>query len=337
MKIINPLYDLAFKYLMANERLAKKALSVLLDQEILELSIGQQETLLPDEKRGLTLFRLDFKALIKEADGTSKKVLIELQKSKYNTDIQRFRTYLGANYIAKETKKNTEGNKEIDALYPIITIYILGYNLDDLPYMAVKVNRDIINSVNKEPIKVKSFFIEHLTHQSHIIQLRRLPELRQTRLEQFLSLFNQAWITSDKYILDLQDISEEFQDMAKYLQGPTMDDNFRRQLEAEEELDTIFDEQEAKYLKQIAEAELKEKEAKQKEKEAKQKEKEAKQKGEEERKQKELAQKKEKEAQKREHNLAIKFARQLKKLGFNLKDIAQETGLTLEELEKLFE
>ncbi|OYT16026.1 MAG: hypothetical protein B7C24_09975 [Bacteroidetes bacterium 4572_77] len=231
MKIINPLYDLAFKYLMANERLAKRALSVLLDQEILELSIGQQETLLSDEKRGLTLFRLDFKAIIKEADGTSKKVLIELQKSKYD---------------------------------------------------------------------MKSFFIEHLTHQSHIIQLRRLPELRQTRLEQFLSLFNQAWITSDKFILDLQDIPAEFKDMAKYLQGPTMDDDFRRRLEAEDELDTIFDKQEEKYLKQI-----------------------------------EVAQQKEKEATKRETDLAIKFALRLRKLGFNLKDIAKETDLEIEVLKIL--
>lgn len=31
MKIINPLYDRAFKYLMENERLAKKVISVLLD------------------------------------------------------------------------------------------------------------------------------------------------------------------------------------------------------------------------------------------------------------------------------------------------------------------
>lgn len=300
MKIINPLYDLAFKYLMANERLAKRALSVLLDQEILELSIGQQETLLSDEKRGLTLFRLDFKAIIKEADGTSKKVLIELQKSKYDTDIQRFRTYLGANYIAKETEKTAKHEREHKALYPIITIYILGYNLDDLPYMAVKVNREIINSVNKETIKVKSFFIEHLTHQSHIIQLRRLPELRQTRLEQFLSLFNQAWITSDKFILDLQDIPAEFKDMAKYLQGPTMDDDFRRRLEAEDELDTIFDKQEEKYLKQI-----------------------------------EVAQQKEKEATKRETDLAIKFALRLRKLGFNLKDIAKETDLEIEVLKIL--
>ena len=100
MKIINPLYDKAFKYLMENNKLAKKILSVILDVEVLEVALSQQETSLPDERRGLTLFRLDFKAIIKQADGSQKTVLIELQKSKYKTDIQRFRSYLGANYLA---------------------------------------------------------------------------------------------------------------------------------------------------------------------------------------------------------------------------------------------
>lgn len=37
MQIVNPLYDKAFKYLMENERLAKKVISVILDEEIEEL------------------------------------------------------------------------------------------------------------------------------------------------------------------------------------------------------------------------------------------------------------------------------------------------------------
>ncbi|ACF14787.1 hypothetical protein Ctha_2337 [Chloroherpeton thalassium ATCC 35110] len=189
MKIINPLYDKAFKYLMENDKFAKKVLSVILDTEVVELSLAQQETVLPDEKRGLSLFRLDFKADIKESDGSQKTVLIELQKSKYITDIHRFRNYLGANYMSKPKECESEIKKypEYLAAYPIITIYILGYNLDDLPYMAVSVNREIINSVSKEKLNVKSFFVEHLTHQSHIIQVKRLPEKRQTSLERFFN------------------------------------------------------------------------------------------------------------------------------------------------------
>ena len=327
MEIINPLYDKAFKYLMGNNKYAKKVLSVILDVEVTEVTLSQQETILPDDRRGLTLFRLDFKAIIKEADGRKKTVLIELQKSKYPTDIQRFRNYLGANYM---TTKNDfdersvvmeEKPAEYKSIYPIIAIYILGYNLDDLPYMAVAVNRDVINSANKEKIEVSSFFIEHLTHQSHIIQIRRLPEKRQTLLEKFLTLFNQAWCTNHNFILDLQNIPEEFSDIAKYLQGPVMDNMFRRQLEAEEQLDTIFDGQETKYLKQIALALNEKEEANRQKVAAEERELEERRLKEEERRQKEI--------------LAIKLASQMKKYGIPLNEIALETGLTTKEIEKL--
>lgn len=305
MKIVNPLYDLAFKYLMENTKLAKKVLSVILDLEIEHVAISQQETVLPDNRRGLTLFRLDFKADIKEADGTRKTVLIELQKSKFATDIQRFRNYLGQNYMSKMQDKVAEPQEHYITALPIITVYILGYNLEDLPYLAVTVNNEIINSISKEKINVKSFFLEHLTHRSHILQIKRLPEQRRTRLEKFLTLFNQAWCSDKKYILDLQDIPEDFQDIARYLETPLRDEAFRRQLEAEEELDTIFDAQEAKYLRKIAEA-LNQKEA-------------AEKLAEEERKQKETVLK--------------KLIFQMKKNGATVAEIALETGLSIKEVQ----
>jgi len=305
MKIVNPLYDKAFKYLMENNRLAKKVFSVILETEIEELTLGQQETLVPDEKRGFTLFRLDFKALIKNSDGTKQKVLIELQKSKYETDIQRFRNYLGVNYINK-TQKNIEINK-ISEDYPIITIYILGYNLEDLPYLAVTVNNQKINSVNKEPIETSSFFVEMLTHRSHILQVKRLPESRKTRIEQFMMLFNQAWNSDKKYILDLEEIPEEFREIAEYLEKPVYSEDFRRQLEAEEEIDFIFDQQEAKYLVQIEEAKKREGEAKKRE--------------EIERRQKEDAK--------------YKLAKKMLQYGESIDEIIKETGLSKKDIESL--
>ena len=317
MKIINPLYDKAFKYLMENNKFAKKVLSVILDVVVEEVTLENQETVLPYSfaTQKLTLFRLDFKAKIKEADGTRKTVLIELQKSKFSTDIQRFRNYLGANYMARP-KENSQVDEPVvvyEGPYPIITIYILGYPLDDLPYMAVTVNRDIINAVSKEKINVKSFFIEHLTHQSHIIQIRRLPEKRRTLLEKFLVLFNQAWCTEDGYIIDLQEVPKEFMDMATYLQSALMDDNFRRNLEAEEQLDCIFGQQEAKHLKQLAEAEKGKLEAEKRGLEA------------EKREQLEKSQKEEERRQK--VSLAIKLAIYMKKNGASIAEISKETGL----------
>jgi len=137
--------------------------------------------------------------------------------------------------------------------------------------------------------------------------VRRLPEKRYTRLEKFLTLFNQAWCTEEGYIIDLVETPEEFSDIAKYLQGPVMDKEFRRNLEVEEEIDFIFEEQESKFLRKIAEAENRE---------------------EEERKQKE-------EEQRLKEALAVKLARQLRKSGLDIDEIARETGLNPETINNL--
>jgi len=292
---------------MQNEKYARKVLSVILDVEIEEVHLTQQETVYPDEKRHLTLFRLDFKALIIEPDGTKKTILIELQKSKYKTDIQRFRHYLGSAYMDKPRKDIVaEPPEQYGDIFPIVTIYILGYKLDELPYMAVTVNREVIDAATKQKIEVESFFIEHLTHKSHIIQVRRLPEQRRTKLEKFMLLFNQAWIAETKSILDLEELPEGFEDLAKHLHGPVADAKFLRDLEAEEELDSIFDDQEARYLMAVLEKEEAEK------REA------------EERRQKEEAKQK-----------IIGLAKFLKQLGLSIREIAQKTGLGEHEIEFL--
>jgi hypothetical protein len=315
MKIVNPLFDKAFKYLMQNEKFARKVISVILDEEVESVSFRSQETYQPDHHRGLTLFRLDFRADIRQADGTLKTVLIELQKSKFATDIQRFRAYLGSQYMESRRKQlNVEEPKfEYRSPYPIITIYILGYNLDDLPYMAVTVNRDVINSVSKKRIKVKSQFIELLTHTSHIIQIRRLPVERRTRLEQFLTLFDQQWVSDETFVLDLPEVPEEFTDMARHLEAALMDDAFRSNLAAEWEIDAIFDAQDTKYLTQILALQDETKQSKEREKLAKEKVK--------------LAKERERQAQKREQAALLKVARLMKASGATDEEIRKETGV----------
>ena len=86
-----------------------------------------------------------------------------------------------------------------------------------------------------------------------------------------------------------------------------MDEQFRRLLEAEDQLDTIFDHQEAHYLRKIAEAE----------------------------KQREVAEQQREAAEQIKEVLTIKLARQMKKSGATAAEIANETGLKQEEIEKL--
>ena len=95
--IANPIYDVVFKYLMEDERIARTILSALLKENIIsvetrphEYSNGQKET--------LSIFRIDFAATILKPDGEKQLVLIELQKTWLPTETLRFRQYLGIHY-----------------------------------------------------------------------------------------------------------------------------------------------------------------------------------------------------------------------------------------------
>ncbi|MFK7981508.1 MAG: hypothetical protein AB8G86_16100 [Saprospiraceae bacterium] len=352
MKIINPIYDLAFKYLMQNERIAKKVLSTLLECDILELALEQQEIIAVDEFRDLKLYRLDFSALIVNQDGTTQRVLIELQKSKLPTNLLRFRSYLGNTYTKRETKTAPSGDEKIVS-YPIIAIYILGYNVVDIPYLAINIDRRITNTVTKEEITVDSDFVELLTHKTRIIQVQRLGEKRRSKLEQFLLLFNQAWAVKDtRYIIDLKEIPDSFSDVVDYLKGPVADEAFRRKLEAEQEIDDIFKQQEIDLKlarQQRAEALEKAEAAKQEAETEKQKAKTAKQETETEKqktkaakreaetaKQEAEAEKQKAEAEKQKAKTAfLKLATYLITQNAPLEEIIQQTGLSKTEILKL--
>ncbi len=317
MLIANPLYDHAFKYLMSNDKLARKVLSVILEKEVLELELSQQEVVVEDEERRFTLYRLDFKAVILDENGRREKVLIELQKSKLPTNVLRFRNYLGLAYTHKTKAKHPVTLVDQDSALPIISIYILGYNVEDIPLTAVKVDRKIMDMSRHEELHIESDFIDLLTHTCYILQVRRLPEQRRSRIEQFLTLFNQAWVMEEKYILDLQEVPEGFEDIAEYLQRPLQEEELRAKLRAEEEVEAIFAQQEAEkaYLKRVAE-------------EAKAREEEERRQREEERRQKEKALEQMREGQ-------IKLARVLLRTGMSAEEVALETGLTEDEVRKI--
>ena len=251
MKIANPLYDHAFKYMMSNDRIARKVLSTILDEEVVELDLMQQEVLVENKIRLFTLYRLDFKATVVQADGTRRKILIELQKSKLPTNVLRFRNYLSHAYRENgyRRKKRSESAAVVTAndelavaeseALPIVAIYILGYNLADIPVMAARVDNQVVDASTNEVLDLESNFIDLLTHRCYVLQVRRLPKKRRTRIEQFMTLFNQAWISEEDYILDLDidEIPEEFRDVARYLRRPLQDEDIRMRLEAEEEFE----------------------------------------------------------------------------------------------------
>ena len=97
--LANPIYDSAFKYMMQNERSATLLLSSLLQREIVKLDIIANDTPVIEEKSGVRILRLDFAATVVNPDTKDSEVItIELQKSYLDTEIMRFRTYLGRKY-----------------------------------------------------------------------------------------------------------------------------------------------------------------------------------------------------------------------------------------------
>ena len=58
MVIANPIYDVVFKKMMENERVAKFFIGTLLEQVIETVEVKPQEFTYVDELAGLSLFRL---------------------------------------------------------------------------------------------------------------------------------------------------------------------------------------------------------------------------------------------------------------------------------------
>ncbi len=94
MVIANPIYDVVFKRMMENEKVAKFFIGALLNQNILSVEVQPQEFTYTDVLAGLAVFRLDFIATVKTESGDLKKILIEIQKAKNQIDLMRFRNYL---------------------------------------------------------------------------------------------------------------------------------------------------------------------------------------------------------------------------------------------------
>ncbi len=240
MLIANPIYDSVFKYLMEDKEIARELLSLIIREEIVEIDFKPQEQTGLTEKFSVTIFRLDFRAVIKTKSGELKKVLIELQKGRHLIDIQRFRRYLGENYVHED--EVAYGQKDpVRQVLPIITIYLLGFTLKDVETPVLKVNRvyrDLISG--KVLYQVKHPFIESLTHDCYVIQIPRLDTSLRNRLERVLSVFNQHFIIGDDdHLLGIPFNPDDnlLEKMIRRLAIAASDKEVRKQLILEEEFE----------------------------------------------------------------------------------------------------
>jgi len=231
-KIANPIYDVVFKYLMSDNKIAKLLISDLLGVKINTLELRPQEFSADTENRTLTVYRVDFKAEIELNNGKKMVVLIEIQKAKFTTDLIRFRKYLGEQYASKQ---NAVEKDDTTIPLPIITIYFLGYGLDNnknIPIIRVK--RHYLDNYNGDKLEGEELFIETLTHDSIIVQIPALKTQRRNDLEKALSVFEVGKV--QEVSINEDDYPERYRPVIRQLLKAIGDEQVRKTMDVEDEI-----------------------------------------------------------------------------------------------------
>ncbi len=210
MEVANPIYDVVFKYLLEDVRVARTILSALLKQDVLSVEPRAHEYT-GKRHQTLSMYRVDFAARVRQQDGSDQQVLIEIQKSWVPTETLRFRQYLGVQY---EDKRNID-----DDGYglPMVAVYILGHKVGDIeePVLYVKheakdYDGNIVTRGLPDP------FVSSLTHDSIIVQVPRLHGRINNRLDEVLSVFDQTQANEENQhtlLLDESRYDEDDRDM----------------------------------------------------------------------------------------------------------------------------
>ncbi len=243
MVIANPIFDVAFKFLMEDDRVAKFFIGTLLDEEIEEVTVKPQEYVRRGEAKGFegvgfSIYRLDFIATVKTATGERKKVLIEIQKAKNAIDLMRFRNYLGEHY----KKRDLIDGQQV--ALPIVTIYLLGFKLPDVESCVIKVNRQYVDLITHKVIEQKSEFIEKLSHDCYVVQLRRIAGKVQTKLDRLLSVFEQNYFIDEDGIVKEYTHEVDDEDIVRILEKLHYfgtDPYQKKKIEEEQEYDRVFE------------------------------------------------------------------------------------------------
>ncbi|WP_339133280.1 MAG: hypothetical protein WGN25_12350 [Candidatus Electrothrix sp. GW3-4] len=138
-------------------RIAKLILSKILDQEIETLEFKPTEF---RKKIGLnlTVFRIDFSAVIRQEDGSRKLVLIEIQKAKLPTDIMRFRKYLGGQYQDPNNVYPTEDGASEKALSRACS------GTFPLPSLPKNTRKTLLTKIHNHPAHNSPTFSFHSTN-----------------------------------------------------------------------------------------------------------------------------------------------------------------------------
>jgi len=194
--IPNPIYDVVFRYLMADYESAVIVLSTLINEKILQLHL---EPLTHPIKAGtvkdprtdddVSLFHLDFTATIQLVDGTEELIMIELQKAAEPTDIFRFKRYISKNFQHKRLEEITHHKSQaitvVERPIRLIPIFILNFRIEnEINDLLIKVNRSKLGVFKNEVLQKHNDFIDNLSYDMLVVQLPNLRNIQEEEYQQ---------------------------------------------------------------------------------------------------------------------------------------------------------
>ena len=248
MEVANPIYDVVFKYLMEDERIARTVLSALLKKDVVDVKVRPHEYT-NAHRDTLSVFRIDFGATVRDDDGRERLVLIELQKTWLPTETLRFRQYLGVHYSNPE---NITGD---GSALPTVAVYLLGHKVGDIEEPVLYVRHDSFDYNGRIVTKgLPDPFVESLTHDSIIVQIPRLHGQVNNRLDEVLSVFDQTRKTGrSQQMLDLDeslyaDDDMEMQRILRRLLMAATNARMRHDMNVEDEYFSIIEKQDTEIL-----------------------------------------------------------------------------------------
>ena len=256
--VANPIYDVVFKYLMEDQRIARTILSALLKEDILEVDMRPHEYV-NDKRDSVSVLRIDFGARVRRPDGSVHLILIEIQKTWLETETLRFRQYLGVQYDNPDNM--ADGGS---TAMPMVAVYLLGHRVGDIDEPVLYVRHKSYDYDGQIVTKgLPNPFVESLTHDSIIVQI---PLLRgrltrrakghqhgRDRLDLVLSIFDQSKKEGkNRKVLNIDDsFYDGDADMEHILQRLAMaagDSKLRQAMNIEEEFISAIERRDTEIL-----------------------------------------------------------------------------------------
>ncbi len=200
MRIANPMYDVAFKYLMDDDASARLLVGAVLGEEIESLeplpqerSVRASPPSVPGEPTPAELFtvrRVDFAATVRTASGDRLRVLVEVQKARFTDQVMR-------------------------------------------------VAREYLDGVTGQRLADREEFVEALSHDCWVVQVPLLASRRRTDLERLLSVFDQErQVAGERGVLEIdeRELPERYAPVLRRLAGATASEEVADSMALEDEI-----------------------------------------------------------------------------------------------------